>query len=252
MIALALLSTLLSFPTLTPAAIGPVVFSDRFDDPTLARWSDRQRAATDRISVIRAPGRTGSAVRFVVRQGDRGFPADTGNRSELAWWDRIVHEGDQSAYRWTMLFPPSYPVSRRWQDVVQWKNEGPGTPPLQMSVRGNCLALTTGPQFGSRALWRTRLLRGRWLRFVMRVHWSSRPATGAVTMTYGGKRVLNGVRLPTLYSGRGNYLKLGLYRDPRITLTGTVYFDDIIVRQSQVPSPLPWSARAQRLPAGRC
>jgi hypothetical protein len=239
---IALAALLLALPGLSPAPFPPdadVLFHDDFASGSLEQWSDRQRAVKNRIVVVPAPsGRRGKAARFEVRQGDEGFPGDAGDRAELAWWESIAREGDRGVYRWSLFFPLALHRDRRWQDVVQWKNEGPGTPPLQLGIGGGCLRLEAGDQLGHRTLWRAPLEQGRWHDFALLVRWSADPRGGSLTLEHDGRRVLDDVRLATLYEGAGNYFKLGLYRNPAIATPATIYATDVMIQQVD-PAALP-------------
>jgi hypothetical protein len=141
----------------------------------------------------------------------------------------MASEGEELTYSWSTMFAPDYPSSPYWQDFLQWKNEGTGSPPLQMKVEGEQISIQAGSQVNYSKLWSTPLVRGQWLDFSVRVHWSQDPAKGWVEATYNGQQVLSRTPLATLYPGLRNYLKIGLYRHRDITAPGTVYHRDLRV-----------------------
>lgn len=217
----------------TSAAVPPVVPARKalvvikradFESGTLREWQQVQASAPGRVRVVRGSAAHGNhAARFEVDAGD------VDARSELMWARDLVGEDDERAYSWETYYSRHFPSVGRWQVTTQWKNEGAGTPPLKIEVRGNTVALSSGAQMGFKNLWRTRLVRGRWLQFTVRIKWSSRRRVGWVSMWYEGRRVLKHRRMQTLYPGLRNYFKMGLYRDPSIHRTGVVYHDNLTV-----------------------
>src|SRR5829696_10196343 len=124
-----------------------------FETGDLSQYDMVQRAARDRLRVVTQPTRQGDyAARFEVRAGDT--PASTtGTRAELiAEYDRGRRPaaGEQRWYRWSTLFARRYPLVDLWQTFVQWKNDGPGSPPLAMTVQGRQIRLSGGQQNGFR------------------------------------------------------------------------------------------------------
>jgi hypothetical protein len=205
------------------------VFTESFTG-TLSSWNLVQRVSEDRIRIADAPGADGQAGRFEVRYGDH-VNGETNSRAELGWTADMASEGEELSYSWSTMFAPDFPSANTWQVFLQWKNEGTGTPPLGLSVKGEQIHIDTGPQFNYAKLWSTPLVRGKWLDFSVRVHWSQDPAKGWVEATYNGQQVLSRTPLATLYPGLRNYLKMGLYRAAAVSGTGVVYHDRLRVVQ---------------------
>jgi len=219
-------------PAAPVAPVAPVgaetVFADDFEGD-LSRWEQIQRAFTDRISTVDAPtGDRGRVARFEVRGTDRWN--DT-QRAELAWIGDKADEGETRTYSWSSFFPASYPSvdPSLYQDILQWKNDGTGTPPLQVKISGEKLSINAGPQHGYRDVWSTKLERGRWLDFSVRIRWSEDRSKGWIEASYNGQPVLARTPLQGLYPGLENYLKVGLYRHDAIQPTGVVFHDDVRV-----------------------
>jgi hypothetical protein len=214
----------------TPPPTGTTVFTEPFFGGLSTKWNLVQRVATDRITVVTLAGAAdGQAGRFEVRYGDH-VNGETNSRAELGWTTDMASQGEELTYSWRTMFATDYPSANTWQVFLQWKNEGTGTPPLGLSVKGEQIHMDTGPQFNYKKLWTTPLVRGQWLDFLVRVYWSE-TTTGWVEATYNGQQVLARTYLPTLYSGLKNYLKMGLYRDAAIQGTGIVYHDALKVVQ---------------------
>ena len=195
-----------------------------FESGDLSSWQLVQRASEDRIRVVDSPVTAGNhAARFEVRSGD----SMGGARAELGYTNNMASEGQTRTYSWSTLLPTDYPISDGWQDILQWKNEGTGTPPLQMKIEGNEIGLSGGSQVNWRWPWKTTLERGKWLDFTVRVKWSSDPQVGWVEAWYEGEKVLDRDSMATLYPGLKNYLKMGLYRQESISQTGILYHDGL-------------------------
>jgi hypothetical protein len=197
-----------------------------FESGTASDWAI-QRSSDDRIRILSSPLRDGGKVgRFEVRGGDS---VSGSARAELADTNNMASEGQERTYSWSTLLPSDYPIVDKWQDIVQWKNEGTGTPPLQIGIRGDQIGLAGGPQVNYRWPWKTTVERGKWVDFTVRIKWSSDAQVGWVEAWYEGQQVLERYPMATLYPGVDNYFKLGLYRDSDISQTGVVYHDDVVI-----------------------
>ena len=197
-----------------------------FESGTFSTWAT-QRSTDDRIRIVDSPVREGSrAARFEIRDGDS---VNGSARAELAYMDDMASEGQERTYSWSTFLPSDYPIVDKWQDIVQWKNEGTGTPPLQIGIRGDQIGLAGGPQVNYRWPWKTTLERGKWLDFTVRIKWSSNAQVGWVEAWYEGQKVLERYPMATLYPGLENYFKLGLYRDSSISQTGVVFHDAVVI-----------------------
>jgi hypothetical protein len=212
-----------------------------FETGDLSQYDSAQRAADDRLRVVRRPTRQGRyAARFEVRAGDTQA-ATTGIRAELiAERDggRMVGAGDERWYRWSTLFARDYPLSDEWQTFVQWKNEGTGSPPLAMTVNGGEILLSGGEQNEFHEFWKAPIERGRWHDFVAHIRWSPDRRRGFVELWHDGRRVVPRVRTATLYRDDDdrpipNYLKIGLYRSSAIRSTQVLYHDGLVVARTR-------------------
>jgi hypothetical protein len=212
-----------------------------FETGDLSQYDSTQRAGDDRLRVVRSPKRQGRfAARFEVRAGDTQA-ATTGVRAELiAERDggREVGPGDERWYRWSTLFPRSYALSDQWQTFIQWKNDGTGSPPLAMTVKGDEILLSGGDQNAFHEFWKAPIERGRWHDFVAHIRWSARPEKGFVELWHNGRRVVPRTPTATLYRGDdgspiSNYLKVGLYRSSAIRSTQVLYHDGMVVARTR-------------------
>lgn len=217
-------------PTPPPAPAGPTVLDETFDDSSFSLWQSVQRAFDDRISTVDAPGgRTGKVGRFEVRDTDR---LSGTARAELAFTREQVGEGMIRTYKWKTMFAGDYPSAPQWQNIAQWKNEGEGTPPMQVQVIGEEIALQAGWQHNWKKFWKTPLVRGQWLEFEVKMKFSENGSDGWAEVRFNGEQVLPRTAMQNLYPGLENYFKVGLYRDTAIRGTGVVYHDDVQILES--------------------
>ena len=212
------------------AARGTVVFADDFERGAPSGWTAIQRARPDAIEVVEDVARDGRrSARFSVRREDR-IPGDEAPRAELAGTGEAVGPGDRRIYSWSTLVPRDYPRSRRWQVITQWKNEGTGSPPLEMDIIGGAFELSALVRGRSRTIWRGPIERGRWTDFSMHLRFSEEGSNTRIRLYREGRMVVDRRDLPTLFRGRRTYWKLGLYRDSKIRPPATLYHDAVQVR----------------------
>jgi uncharacterized protein (TIGR03382 family) len=224
----------LLLPTVASASI---VWKGDYETGNLSQWNREQSVSSNRLLVVSSPVREGRyALKTTVRQGDDPIDA-SGNRNELLYLGREA-SGSEYFYKWSTLFPASFPRSSRWQIFTQWHHDGSnGSPPLEFYVVDDELRMRVGGSDG-KILWRAPLRREQWNDFILHVKWSSDPRVGFVELYHGGQRVLPLTKVATQYSGQRNYLKLGLYRDDSIAPEGVVFHDGFI-QATQLTDVLP-------------
>ncbi|HZH14250.1 MAG TPA: polysaccharide lyase [Archangium sp.] len=211
----------LLLPTLATAS---TVWRGDFETGNLSQWDRVQTVSSSRLLVVSSPVREGRyALKTTVRQGDDPINA-SGNRNELLYVDREP-AGSEFFYKWSTLFPKSFPRSSKWQIFTQWHHDGnTGSPPLEFYVVEDQLRLRVGGSTG-KIIWRSPLQREQWNDFVLHVKWSPDPKVGFVELYHNGKVVLPLMKVATQYPGQRNYLKMGLYRDASIAPEGVVFHD---------------------------
>lgn len=214
-----------------PPAAGDTIFAEDFEGGDLSRWELVQAVSLDRARPAPAPpGHSGNAGRFEVRNGDH-VNGETSSRAEVAWGGDMFSEGETNTFSWSTYFTPDFTVENGWATTTQFKGDGSGGPPLELGVIGNQFMLSAGEQLNYAHLFDTDLVRGQWLDFTVRVHWSRDPSKGTVDMWYRGQQVVTGYKMATLLPDRDNYFKFGLYRDPGIVQTGVLYHDNLRITQ---------------------
>jgi uncharacterized protein (TIGR03382 family) len=214
---------------LVPAvASASTLWKGDFETGNLSQWSRTQSVASDRLLVVTDVVREGRyALKATVRKGDDPINA-SGNRNELLYLSRET-PGTEYFYKWSTLFPQSFPSVNSWQLFAQWHQDGCcGSPPLEFYVVGEEMRMRVGGSSG-KVLWRAPLVRGRWHDFVLRVKWSPDPKVGFVELYKDGKLAVPKTMAATQFGREKNYLKLGLYRDASITPVGVVYHDGFTI-----------------------
>jgi uncharacterized protein (TIGR03382 family) len=236
------------FALLLPAvASASVVWKGDFETGNTSQWDREQSVSSSRLQVVSSPARQGRyALKAVVRKGDDPINA-SGNRNELLY---LSHEpsGSEYFYKWSTLFPSSFPRSSRWQIFTQWHHTGlNGSPPLEFYVVDDVIQLRAGGVNG-KVVYRAPLQRGQWNDYVLHVKWSSDPKVGFVELYHNGKLALPKTKAVTQFSGQRNYLKVGLYRDESISPEGVVFHDgftmatkleDVMPPAVAAPAPQP-------------
>ncbi|NVJ01140.1 heparin lyase I family protein [Myxococcus sp. AM009] len=201
-----------------------VVWVGDFETNSRSQWSHTQMVSADRLALVSSPLRQGRyALKATVRKGDDPINS-SGNRNELV---RMTREPVNSEYyyRFSTMFDSSFPSAKTWQLFTQWHHEGnSGSPPVEFYVYGEEIRLNIGGNPGT-IVWRTPLVRGRWLDFIFHVKWSPDSKVGFVELYLDGKVVLPKRFIATQYKGQLNYLKVGLYRNDTISPVGIVYHD---------------------------
>jgi len=172
------------------------------------------------VGVVDASGSPGrKAVRMTMPAG--------GTRAEVEPNVANLLEGQDRFFRLSVRLAPGFPTDpRTWQAITQWKNDGTGSPPLEIRVEDGAFVLGGG--FGHPGGPKTfRLPIGaapvnRVVDLMVHVRFSRDPAQGVVDVWTGGQQVITAFHPPggTLYPGGTgslfSYWKIGIYRDSEI------------------------------------
>ena len=219
----------LLLPTLASA---DVVWKGNLETGNLSQFDRTQSVSSSRLMVVNSPVREGKyALKVTVRQGDNPINA-SGNRNEVLYLGREA-SGSEYYYKWSTLFPTSFPKSDKWALFTQWHHDGNGgSPPLEFYVLKDVLCLRVGGANG-KIVWTAPIARENWHDFVLRVKWSSDAKVGFIELYHNGKLALPRYYAATQYKGQRNYLKLGLYRDSSISKEGVVFHDGFVQATSR-------------------
>ena len=209
---------------------GNVIFADDFEAGEPLGWQELQRARPEAIRVVDGVARTGRrSVRVEVRHSDH-VGGEAASRAELAGQGELVGPGDRRVYSWSTYVPDRYPYSRHWQVIAQWKNEGTGSPPVELDVHGDSFVLYALVRGRNKTLWRGPIGQG-WTDFSVHMRYSESGRDTRIRLYRDGRLATDRRDVPNLFRGRRNYFKLGLYRSGRIRATGVVYHDAVRVRR---------------------
>lgn len=180
------------------------------------------------------------SVGFTIPGESNGEGITSDSRNELEPRIDNFHDGDELYFGFSTYLADGFPVQDGWQVVTQWKNEGEGSPPLELGVEEGTFNLSGGAGHPDDAdPFRTVLApaeTGVWTDWVFRIRFSPDPDQGEVEVWRNGELVLPACRPEsgTLYPAGGgedvpdeptSYLKTGYYRNADISTPGTIYFD---------------------------
>lgn len=161
------------------------------------------------VTVVDGPPK---AIRFTVPSGSQ--------RAEIEPDVGEFSEGETRFFRLTYVLPASFPANPHgFQLATQWKNDGDGSPPLELRIERGEFVLGGGfGHPGGSKLFSTDIapvITGRPVDIIVGIRFSSDPAKGQVDVWIDGQQKVTGYRPPggTLYPGLSSYWKVGLYRD---------------------------------------
>ncbi len=162
-----------------------------------------------------SPTLGGGALNFSMPGG--------GKRSEVEPKFKALSEGDEYYFGFSVKLAPDFPVGTSdWQVITQFKNDGTGSPPLELKVQDGKF-LVDGDSGGfSQVVGDARP--GQWTHLVLKVKFSS--SNGTVSAWQDGVQKIADFAPPsgTMYAGKSSYVKTGIYRDPSIGQAGKLSF----------------------------
>jgi hypothetical protein len=163
----------------------------------------------------KSPTLAGGLLNFLMPGG--------GKRSEVEPDFKSLSEGDEYYFGFSVRLAPDFPVNTSdWQVITQFKNDGTGTPPLELKVQdGKFLVDGDGGGFSREVGPATP---GQWTHIVLKVKFSS--SDGTVSAWQDGVQRFADFAPPsgTLYEGKDSYVKTGIYRDTSIGQAGKLSF----------------------------
>lgn len=207
----------------SPASAKAAALWNGSADHGFRRWRQVQDGVHDpqfgqtKVSIVRSP----------VLRGHKAFKfsstlqsAANGPRAELM--DSLsLREGDEYWFGDVLYISRRY---RRWVDghhtLMQFKNSGPGSPPLSLDLRdlgrgsrkkGLFFVHLSGDRDRYQLVVPSSRLYDRAIPIEIRVRFSSDPSNGGFEVWASGRRVLGPVRAATLFSGQTSYFKQGQY-----------------------------------------
>ncbi len=215
-------------PPASPAPLAPpappiggrTVFVGDFETGSFGQWRAVQSEAGGSSKIVSTARQGRYAAAFTVPAG--------GKRAEVYQsGDAYVSEGDERIYRWSTMPAPGYQPSSlsNYEVILQWKNEGTGSPPMAFEIEGPNYAVKTPSGLRSAGP----INAGQWTDFELRAKFSASASTGWVELRRNGSVVIPRYSTANMRPGLRNYLKMGLYRGSSASTTGTVYHDGMTV-----------------------
>jgi hypothetical protein len=217
----------------TAVAAEPVI--DGFATPTIGPLWRTHRVKPGGVVVQQDIVRSGhSALRFELREGDKGGVGGDGEateRAELQEADYLqARFGETHEYAFSMYVPVDFPIVDTRLVTAQWKQpcaqcSKNRSPIVAQRYRRGTLFVTIETLNGRTTIYRhPDKIQGQWidLRYRIRFGWTD----GAVTLWVNGARVVD-YRGPLGYPDDPPeiYFKFGLYRD-RMAEPMVIYFAD--------------------------
>jgi hypothetical protein len=162
-----------------------------------------------------SPTLGGGALNFSMPGG--------GKRSEVEPKFKALSEGDEYYFGFSVKLAPDFPVGTSdWQVITQFKNDGTGSPPLELKVQDGKFLIDGNSGGFSQVVGDA--TPGQWTHLVLRVKFSA--SDGSVSAWQDGVQKIADYAPPsgTMYAGKSSYVKTGIYRDPSIGQAGKLSF----------------------------
>lgn len=248
------------------APVGSLALSDAAMAQTI--WSETFEAGM----IYSQDGPDHIAGHFKFYQGDIAPVADTGQhrggaksgaftvttpepgsewpgRCEAVPDTAVFTEGDDRTFEFSTRLDSDFDTDPdTWQVIVQWKNDGLGSPPLALSVQDGQYWIGGGYSWPGGDIATPEMLSSEslgaasvstWVDWKVHVLFSADPDVGYVEVWRDGTKVLEPWKpiAGTLYPNLHSYLKIGYYRDSALTSTVTVWHDNWSV---SAPATVGW------------
>jgi hypothetical protein len=181
------------------------------------------------------------AGKYVVPAGTSVAGAGVNPRCEDTWnRQRDIQEGDDLWFGGWIMIDSTFvdPAAGQFCVVTQWKNEGTGSPPLELAINndtGPChwridggFGYPTGSQQWV-ASDNIAIVRNTWIRWDFHVVFSSDPTVAMLNVWKDGVQVVTNYQTGTLagflYPSQTTYWKRGIYRSEAKTTQDIIYHD---------------------------
>ena len=218
--------------------------TDNFESPVLSKIWTRENMVPNAFEIQSAITRNGKhAAKITLHTGDKKEDSTTGSKTSER--DELVEamplfavEGSAYEYRFSLLLPDSFPVTRTRLVLAQWKQFcrfcscSSYSPILALRyVSGKlCITLQTGNRRDTLFI-QNKEIRNQWLDFRFRVKFTHLP-NGFVTAFLNNQEIIHYTGITSypdncrvLSAQNKYYFKMGLYRD-RLPMDMSVYLDD--------------------------
>ena len=145
--------------------------------------------------------------------------------------------GDDLYFGFSVLLEPGFPVAAGWQSIFRLNQNFGGSPAVALNVVDGKFRIQGGYDHpGGDQLFDLPLrpaATGVWVDMVVHVVFSTDPAVGSIDAWVDGQQIVNRYmpRAGTMYHNPtkpdASGVRSGYYRNPTITIPGTVVFDDL-------------------------
>jgi hypothetical protein len=216
-------------------------------------WASWSCADKSRFQEVQAPAAEGQkAYKLTVQDGDDAW----GERCELGDGNPgrtgypLFHEGDERWISFQVYLPDNYPIDTPdWNVMFQIHQEGDGgCPPLALHVEDGQFKLFNSSSknyvFDTVEKWHAPAQRNHWAKFTIHMMNSTDDNKGFVEMFgdldgQGQKLLMPKEYMHTMTvdkdTGRPmtNHARIGIYRNPKIQGTSSIYFDGFTIATDQ-------------------
>ncbi|MBA2632396.1 MAG: heparin lyase I family protein [Chloroflexi bacterium] len=194
------------------------------------------------VGVVTSPVRAGRyAFKSEIRDGPLIYDTE---RSEYAngpgSCDKpMFRAGTETWTAVSVYLDAGFPEYSSWSLIAQWKEADGGSPPSQISVENEQLAILGADSLDPRPRFPFGTIeRGRWIDFLVHHKWSTDQGIGFVEVIMDGELVLPKTFTRTMDNSNPLFLNVGQYRDLANSGTAVLYIDEVRVgptRQSVAP-----------------
>jgi hypothetical protein len=215
-------------------------------------WASWSCANESRVQEVSSPVAQGhSAYKLTVQDGDDAY----GERCELGQGNPgrsgfpLFNEGDERWISFQVYLPDDYPIETpNWNVMFQIHQQGDGgCPPISLNVEDGQFKLynsaTAAYVLDTTEKWHAPAQRNRWAKFTLHIKNSTDDNVGFVEMfgdldgggykTLMPKTFMHTMTIAKNGSTMVNHARVGIYRNPRIQGTASIYFDGFTIATDQ-------------------
>ena len=223
-------------PPAPPPPSGTLLFVADAETGDASQWCYVHSAVP--VGTVTSPVRAGGFA-FMAEVRDDVLIYDS-ERSEYAngpgdCGRHRFREGDETWTAVSILPQADFPFFTHWSLVVQWKEPFGGTPPQQVNLQDDVLAIVGVGSISPRPRFNFSVVqRGAWTDLLIHHRWSPDPNVGFVEVFVNGQLALPLTYAKTMENSNPLFLSVGHYRDLGwITGTSVLYFDEVRVGTSR-------------------
>jgi hypothetical protein len=190
--------------TFAAQAASNVIWNSAFTEKGFAKFRDtpyNDVGAAAPVLVTSTVNPPEKAARFTVPGG--------GTRSEIEPKVFTFTEGSDYYFGDSFTLPSTFPVAEpSWQVITQWKNDGDGSPPVEIKVGNGNVFIDGGYGYpkgpAGKKYWSKPIgpaVTAAQTSLVVHIHFSRTPSVGLIDVWLNGKQVISGYHPPsgTLY-----------------------------------------------------